>query len=213
MVTLARSRGPQRARTGRGRVTRVVALLGFVGVLLFVSGCRTLSFQLYEYEEDVYLSLDGSATVYVSGSAAALDALRGFDLSTDPATPLDRTRIRALYTSPVAQVAQVTTSLRDGRRFVHVRLDVPDIRQLSSAAPFDWARYDFHQDGNQYVYREEVGASADRKVGHVGWTGQEMVAFRLHLPSVITYHNAGPDNLLRGNVLRWQQRLDARLAG
>ena len=34
-------------------------------------------FRQYEYEEDIYLSLDGSATVYVNTSVAALDALRG----------------------------------------------------------------------------------------------------------------------------------------
>ncbi len=192
---------------------RAAAVAVLAGVLLFVSGCRTLSFQLYQYQEDVYLSLDGSATVYVSGSVPALVALRGFDLNTDPVARIDRSRIEALYTSPVTHVVRVTTSRRSGRRFVHVEVGVDDIRQLSRAAPFAWSRYEFGRDGDQYVYRQHVGASANRPVGDVGWTGQEMVAFRLHLPSRITYHNAGAGNLLRGNVLRWEQPLSDRIAG
>ena len=34
-------------------------------------------FRQYEYEEEVYVSLDGTATVYVNASLAALNALRG----------------------------------------------------------------------------------------------------------------------------------------
>ena len=55
--------------------------------------------------------------------------------------------------------------------------------------------------------------SARKDVGDVGWTGREIVAFRLHLPSKVTYHNAGPDNLKRGNILVWEQTLADRLNG
>ena len=51
------------------------------------------------------------------------------------------------------------------------------------------------------------------RLGDVGWDGSELVAFRLHLPSKIAYHTAGKDNLLRGNILLWEQPLTARLAG
>ena len=33
------------------------------------------------------------------------------------------------------------------------------------------------------------------------WTGREVIAFRLHLPSKIAYHNAGVDNFKPGNIL------------
>jgi hypothetical protein len=38
------------------------------------------------------------------------------------------------------------------------------------------------------------------------------VAFRLHLPSKITYHNTGSDPR-RGNILVWEQPLAERLRG
>ena len=203
--------------TGRPGVVRRAArpaiVAGLLLALLVCSGCSSTVFQLYEYQEDVYLSLNGSASVYVSASVPALVALRGFDLSTDPVAPLNLATIRALYTSPVTRVVNVSTSRRSGRRFVHVRVDVDDIRQLSRAAPFAWSHYEFRREGDQYVYRQVVGPSADRPVGHVGWNGSEMVAFRLHLPSRITFHNAKPDHLLRGNILLWDQPLTDRLAG
>ena len=44
----------------------------------------------------------------------------------------------------------------------------------------------------------------------MGWTGAEIVAFRLHLPSKIDYHNTRRD-IGRGNILVWEQPLTDRL--
>src|SRR5262245_47589827 len=92
----------------------------------------------YEYEEEVYVNLDGSATVYVNAAVPALVALRGVSLPLDPAARLDRQEVRALFESPAASVASVSTSRRDGRRYVHLRLDVADIRRLGDAPMFEW---------------------------------------------------------------------------
>ena len=78
----------------------------------------------YEYDEDVHLALDGSATVYVNASVPALVALRGASLDVDPRARLDRDDVRAFFETPVADVASVTTSRRDNRRYVHVRIEV-----------------------------------------------------------------------------------------
>ena len=54
---------------------------------------------------------------------------------------------------------------------------------------------------------------------NVGWTGGELVAFRLHLPSRIVWHNARdletnePGDISRGNILAWEQLLTDRLDG
>ncbi len=44
-------------------------------------------------------------------------------------------------------------------------------------------------------------------------TDAKLVAFRMHLPSKITYHNAGAANMRRGNILVWEQPLADRLRG
>ncbi len=180
---------------------------------LGVSACGRGAFRQFEYEEEIFLSLDGSATVYVNASIPSLVALRGFDLDTNPAARLDKAMIKRLYTSPVAHVVRISSSRRHLRRFVHIRLEVSDVRQLARAAPFAWSSYRFARSGQLYVYRQTVGASANRPVGSVGWDGSEQTSFRLHLPSRITYHNAGAGNLLRGNILVWEQSLADRRAG
>jgi hypothetical protein len=170
-------------------------------------------FRQYEYDEDLYLSLDGSAVVYVNTSIAALNALRGTSFSSAPNAPLDRDGLRAFFTTPVTRVnGQISASRRSNRRFVHVKLDVDDVSRLGEAAPFAWSTYDFTRDGGLYVYRQTVGPAAGQRVGDVGWNGHEVVAFRLHLPSKIRYQNNGrsPE---RGNILVWQQSLSDRIRG
>ena len=115
----------------------------------------------------------------------------------------------------MTHVTRITTSRRSNRRFVQVRLDVDDVTRLAEAKPFAWSTYQFKRDGasDLFLYLQTVGASARKEVGNVGWTGRELAAFRLHLPSKIEYHNAGPDNPKRGNILAWEQSLDERLRG
>jgi hypothetical protein len=181
---------------------------------LFVSvSCGSVLSVKYEYDEEIYLDLDGSAIVYVNASVPALVALRGAPLDVDPRARLDRNDVRAFFTSPVTRVASVTTSRRDNRRYVHVRLDVDDIRRLSEAPPFAWSRYALSDAGEHAIFAQTVGASVHRDVGDVGWSGQELVAFRLHLPSRVPYHNAPSGEIERGNIIRWEQRLTERLQG
>jgi hypothetical protein len=196
----------------RAMITAAVPVLAAVMFVACGSG-RNSVFRQYEYEEEVYLSLDGSAIVYVNASLPALDALRGASFETTPYAPIDRAAARRFFSTPVARLRSVSFSRRRDRRFVHVRLDVDDIRRLSEAAPFAWSSYTFVRSGQEYVYRQVVGPPAGRDVGKVGWTGHELVAFRLHLPSTITFQNAGADAFERGNIVTWEQPLVRRLRG
>jgi hypothetical protein len=182
-------------------------------VVLPAAGCGRGFLKQFEYDEDVYLALDGSATIYVNGSLAALVALRGADFDVNPAARFDNGRIAAFFESPGVRVVRVTSSRRHGRRFAHVRLEVADIRKLPATRAFSWAAIRFERMGDLYRFREDLGPSASKSAANAGWDGSELVGFRLHLPSKIAYHNAGPDNLLRGNILAWEQSLPERLAG
>lgn len=174
----------------------------------------------YEYEEDLTLSLDGSASMTVNASIPALIALRGLPLDPDPKARVDRDRVRALYASPQAQVSRVTTWTRRGRRFVGVRLRIPDVRELPKAPPFSWESYELRIQDGHALFRERLGPSAFKPgtLQNYGWDGTEVVAFRLHLPSRIQWHNARtaddqPNGVRRGNILSWEQRLTDRLEG
>ena len=180
--------------------------------VLFVNACSSTAtlFRQYEYEEEVYLSLDGSATVYVNSSLPALNALRGMSLDTSPGTRVDIAAVRASYSSPVSRVIRVSQSRRNNRRFVHIRIEIDDVRKLGDVAPFAWSTYQFQRDGDLFVYRQKVGAAVGKDVGTVGWNGSEIAAFRLHLPSKIRYHNTKRD-VGRGNILVWEQSFAERL--
>ena len=194
------------------RVPRSVLILAVVMCGLIGSACGVLT-QKYEYEEEIYLRLDGSATVNVNASVASLVALRGVDLPVDPKARLDRDRLRALFAMPGAQPPRLTLSRRDGRRFVHISLDVPDVRQLQRQRMFAWSRYRFDRESDSFVYRQQVGAPATQSSPGTRWTGSEMVVFKMHIPSEIPYHNAPSRQTERGNILRWEQPLAARLKG
>jgi hypothetical protein len=168
-------------------------------------------FRQYEYEEEMYLSLDGAATVYVNSSVPALDALRGATFDPDPASRLDLAAVRRYFTTPVTHVARVRASRRNNRRFVHVRLEVDDVRRLGEAGPLAWSSYQFSKEADLVVYRQTVGASEGKTVAAVRWNGDEIVAFRLHVPSQIVHHNA--DRKQRGNILVWEQGLADRMRG
>ena len=126
-------------------------------------GRRRRLFRQYQYEEEVYLSLDGTATVYVHASLAALNALRGTSFATAPNAPLDREAVRAFFTTPVTRViGQVNASRRSNRRFIHVQLDVDEFggsarrrrsrgRPTTSNATAIW-----------YVYRQTIGPAPAR---------------------------------------------------
>jgi hypothetical protein len=194
-------------------VGRAGVMLTALIVLVSLAACRSVLSMQYEYDEEIFLELDGSATVYVNASVPALVALRGAPLEVDPRARLDRNEVRAFFESPITEVESVTTSRRDNRRYVHVRLAVADIRRLHEAAPFAWSRYTFNQNGELMVFRQDVGAAAGTEVGDVGWTGAETVAFRYHLPSRIPFHNAPTREIERGNIIRWEQPLASRLKG
>jgi hypothetical protein len=191
-----------------------------VAVALAASGCGGYFGRDIEYEEQIYLDLDGSATVVVNASIAALVALRGLDLDPSPRARLDRNAVRAAYEAPGVRVLRVGRPWwRHGRRFVQVRLEVDDIRRLGADPPFAPVTFRFARSGDTIEYQENVGAPVGRPVGDVGWTGRELVAFRAHLPSRILYHNVrnvddgSPGDIERGNILSWEQTLGDRLRG
>ena len=83
-------------------MTALATLLALVALL--TAACGGGFFRQYEYEEEMYLSLDGSATLYVNSSVAALNALRGAALDTSPNTPVDRDAVREFFTTPATRV-------------------------------------------------------------------------------------------------------------
>ena len=203
--------------------TRVAAAVLAAITCLAVAGCRGgLLGKQYEYEEDLTLDVDGSATLVLNASLPALAALRGLPVPTDSSERFRPDDVRALFETPVTNVTRVSRPWRrGGRRFVQVRMEVSDVRRLGEAAPFAWSTYAFSEKDGRRIFSQTVGASALKPgaLRNYGWDGSEIVAFRLHLPSKILHHTARdldsgqPSQASRGNILAWEQHLADRLEG
>jgi hypothetical protein len=185
--------------------------------LLLTAACGIPLGRQYEYEEQLYLSVDGSASIILDASLPALSALRGLVL--DAGARMDRTTIRRAFEAGGCEVVSVAQPWRrKGRRFIQVRLQTADVRTLNSCKWLSWSSYRLEPEGETLRYQQIVGAPAGGDSGSPGWDGSEIVGFKLHLPSRVIHHNVklldGTNGTLeRGNILTWEQRLEDRLAG
>ncbi len=210
--------------SARGRVHRAIFLLSVVGLAGQLAACNRVLGKEYEYEEDATLALDGSAVVNINASIASLVALRGMDLDANARTRFDQqyvANVRRQAEAAGCRVERVSSTSwhRSGRRFIQIRLFVPDMRAAAQCGLLSWSKYLYIDSGTEISLHQDVGASAGKDVPAVNWDGREIVAFKLHLPSKITFHNMRDIDSglamapLRGNILAWEQRLTDRRAG
>jgi hypothetical protein len=202
---------------GMGRIAamrRRVAGAALGALVLVAAGCGSGLFgREYEYEEEIYLKVDGSATVVVNTSLAALSALRGAPSFDDAAGGVDREAVRRFFQSPVSDVTRVSRPWeRHGRQFVQVRVATASITSLSKSVPFAWSTYAFTPRGETVTFVQAMGPSALPNAKGP-WQGGELVAVRLHVPAKIQFHNAPSKQVERGNIVSWEQPLKDRLAG
>ena len=190
--------------------------LAVVLALGLATACSSPFGRQYEYEERLYLDVDGSASVTINASFPALVALRG--LALDPA--IDRDALRALVERAGCVGARVGRPwTRRGRRFAQIRLTTDDVRRLRDCQLLSWSAYAFAIDRGTVQFTQDVGPAADGDPGPVNWDGGEIVGFKLHLPSRIVFHNVkrledgSNGEPERGNILAWEQYLSDRRAG
>jgi hypothetical protein len=201
--------------------TRAALLAIVLAALMAACGGRSPLGQEYEYEEDLTLSMDGSAVLVVNTSILALDALKGLSLDPDVAARTDqlRDRVRAFYESPYTTVGRISTWTRRGRRFVGIHVTIADIRELPKAAPFAGTAFRLQSEGEQVTFRETLAKPPAAVAPPPAWRGDEIVGYRLHLPARIRFQNSryldGGESrpASRGNIITWEQRLHQRLEG
>jgi hypothetical protein len=204
------------------RRMRTRAAGGVIGllVLALTAGCSNPLGRQYEYEEQLYLNVDGSGTVVIDASIPAFVALRGLTIDPAERAGTDREQVRAIFESAGCREVRVGQPwVRRGRRFVQVRVAAAQIDRLQACGPLAWSSYRFQRDEAGIHYEQVVGPPAGGFTENVNWDGTELVGFKLHAPSRIFFHNikrledgldGKPD---RGNILTWEQRLSDRLNG
>ena len=175
----------------------------------------------YEYEEQLYLSVNGAASAIVNASIPALVALRRLPLDPSPSARPDREAVRRVLEAAGCEGVSVGQPwTRRGRRFIQMRLSTDDVRTLGRCALFSWSAYGLEAvEPDQLRFTQTVGAPLAGDPGAVNWDGSEIVGFKLHLPSKVLFQNvkrlADGENgsLERGNILSYEQYLKDRRAG
>jgi hypothetical protein len=188
------------------------AAYALVPMVLACAACGGIFGKEYEYEEELYLDIDGAATLNLYASLASLAALHGVAVDAASDASPDPDRIRQMFSAPGVEVSSPSFFRRDGRRFVRLRVTVARVADLQAVAPLSWSTYRFDRTADTLVFHQTVGRSDARSIDEGAWTGSEIVAFRLHAPSKVLFENATSD-VQRGNILAWEQPLSKRLAG
>ena len=206
------------ARAARSGAVRSVFCFCSLAIALVSSACSNPLARQYEYEEQVYLSVDGRATVVVDASLPSLVALRGAAIDPSLNGSADRAGVRRLYESAGCAVDSVSRLWqRHDRRFVQIQVS-GDLAALSKCPLLAWSTYSLKNEDQILKYRQTVGPPAGGNPGHVNWDGSELIAFKVHVPSRIRYHNVkrldgSNGEYERGNILTWEQTLSDRLGG
>jgi len=170
-------------------------------VLLAASGCTT-----YEYEEEVFLEVDGSGEIRMSGSTDVVAALQGLDEAGAESA-------KALFEGEGVEILSAFETERERRKFVHVQARFSDWEKLCRIPAFRdrgcrLAKGPTRQDGLAL----ELSLPSPRETAPESLDPQAVLALRYHFPSTIRYHNS-PSDIERGNILSWKRTLREHFAG
>jgi hypothetical protein len=163
---------------------------------------------VYEYEHEFWLEVDGSGTVFVTGTPALWTAFKGLARPGAQADAL-RPAARELFERSGLRVRRVTVTRRGGRPYLFVAADFDDVNRLGGTPAFPDlqirlapAGERLRLDGTWRPSRASPSASADG-----------LMAVRFHLPSKVYWHDNAFEGVERGNIVAWRQDLSRGLAG
>lgn len=163
-----------------------------IGGTVLVTGCTT-----YEYEEEVFLAVDGSGRIRVSGSEEMLAALH-----VDPAHPVTTATIAELFQGPGVEIDSVRETERRGRRFLHVQGRFDEWNHLCALPAFA------DRDCRLEMSDEELALYLTLPAPERGIPDRvpadAVLALRFHFPSSVRYHNS-PRGIERGNIIEWER--------
>ncbi len=169
--------------------------------LLAACGCTT-----YEYEEEVFLEVDGSGEIRVSGSAAAIEALHELG-EAGAASP---TNLAALFDGEGVEIVSALETERERRKFVHVEARFRDWEKLCRTPAFRGRACRLaSREGSLAL---ALSLPSPRQAAPEDLDPLAILALRYHFPSTIQYHNS-PSGIERGNILAWKRTFREHFAG
>lgn len=166
----------------------------------------------YEYEHEIWVRVDGSGTVNVTGRPELWTAMKGLGRPADPAGTATRESARELFERSGLSVRSVTLTSRGGRDYLFVSADFPDVNRLSGTPAFPDLSIGMRTEKERLVlegtWRRAPGMPDVPGLGEDG-----VMAVRFHLPSKVHGHKNAFAGVERGNIVGWKQDVAAALRG
>ena len=186
-----------------GSSPRLVAALLLATAL---RGCLT-----YEYEHEVWLQVDGSGAVNVTGRPALWTAFKSLPLDeSDPEAM--KAAARELFERSGLEVKRVTVTKRRGHLYLFVSAEFKDVNRISYTPAFPDLRVGLRREGGRLLLDGSWQRPIEALPG--GATDREgLMAVRFHLPSKVYGHRRAADGVERGNILGWRQGTAEALDG
>src|SRR5512143_392701 len=184
-------------------IPRLAAALLLVTAL---RGCLT-----YEYEHEIWLQVDGSGVVNVTGRPALWTAFKSVPLDERDPEAMKKA-VRTLFEESGLDVRRVTVTKRRGHRYLFVSAAFKDVNRISYTRAFPDLRVGLRREDGRLMmdgsWQRPIEALPGGEKDRDG-----LVAVRLHLPSKVYSHRRAADGVERGNILGWRQDTAAALAG
>jgi hypothetical protein len=166
----------------------------------------------YEYEHELWLRVDGSGSVRVTGRPALWTAFKSLPLDPDGDPEELKRAARALFERSGLRVRRVTLTTRRGERYLFVAADFDDVNRISYTPAFPDLRVGLRREGGRLMLDGSWQRPLDALPGDVG-DRAGLIAVRFHLPSRIYSHRRAVFGVERGNILGWRQEVAAALEG
>jgi hypothetical protein len=165
----------------------------------------------YEYEHEIWLKVDGSGTIAVTGRPSLWTAFKGLPLDERDSGTIEKA-VRELFERSGLEVRKVQLVRRRGHRYLYVAADFKDVNRISYTPAFPDLRLGLRHEAG----RLELDGSWQRPLEAVPGAAEErdgLMAVRLHLPSKVYSHRRAAEGLERGNILSWRQETSGALDG
>jgi hypothetical protein len=169
-------------------------------------GCLT-----YEYEHEIWLQVNGSGTVNVTGRPALWTAFKGMPLDENDPDAMKKAA-RDLFERSGLRVKRITVTTRRGHLYLFVSADFEDVNRISYTPAFPDLRVGLRREGGRLMLDGSWQRPIEALLG--GESDREgLMAVRFHLPSKVYGHRRAADGVERGNILGWRQETAGALDG
>jgi len=184
-------------------IPRLAAALLLVTAL---RGCLT-----YEYEHEIWLQVDGSGIVNVTGRPALWTAFKSLPLDESDPEAMKKA-VRKLFEESGLDVRRVTVTKRRGHRYLFVSAAFKDVNRISYTRAFPDLRVGLRREDGRLMMDGSWQRPIEALPGGEK-DGDGLMAVRFHLPSKVYSHRHAADGVERGNILGWRQDTAAALEG